>query len=144
MAGGLQAFFGDDWDDTLDSLRSAPGALGGVMLSGLRQVRAVDAAAFSLVIAGWAWVLGTYLDTGTDQQAWHVALGLLPLLLWVIAGVTGALIFEIGGLGMRTMAYWESYVLILVFAVFGVLSLRVALSPQSRQIHRGPAVTHNP
>jgi hypothetical protein len=139
MAGGIQAFFGDDWDDAIDSLKSAPGALGGVMLSGLRQVRVVDAAAFGLVIAGWVWIIGTYLHSGTDQQAWHVALGLLPLALWLLAGITGALIFEIGGLGPRTMAYWESYVLLLVFAVFGVLSLRVALSPESRQIHRGAA-----
>jgi hypothetical protein len=136
MAGGIQAFFGDGWDDAIDSLKSAPGALGGVMLSGLRQVRAVDAAAFGLVIAGWLWIVGSYLHP-TDQQAWHVALGLLPLAFWLVAGIAGALIFEIGGLGPRTMAYWESYVLILVFAVFGVLSLRVALSPESRQVHRG-------
>ncbi|HXH23458.1 MAG TPA: hypothetical protein VNN10_15675 [Dehalococcoidia bacterium] len=139
MAGGIQAFFGDDWEDAIDSLKSAPGALGGIMLSGLRQVRAVDVAAFGLVLAGWAWILGTYFDSGTDQQAWHVALGLLPLFLWLVAGAAGALIFEIGGLGPRTLAYWESYVLILVFALFGVVSLRVALSPDSRQVHRGSA-----
>ena len=138
MAGGLQAFFGDDWDDALDSLRSAPGALGGVMVSGFRQVRGVDAAAFGLVIAGWIWALAGFAHGGTDQQAWHLALALLPTAFWLLAGITGALIFEIGGLGVRTMAYWESYVLILVFAVFGVLSLRVALSPQGRQVHRGP------
>ncbi len=138
MAGGLPAFFGDGWEDALDSLTSAPGALGGLMLSGLRQVRAIDAAAFGLVIAGWVMILATYVDNGTDQQAWHIALGLLPTMLWLTAGVIGALIFEIGGLGLRTMAYWESYVLLLVFAVFGLLSLRVALSPESRQIHRGP------
>jgi hypothetical protein len=134
----LQAFFGDDWDDALDSLKSAPGALGGVMLSGLRQIRAVDAAAFGLVIAGWAWAIGAYVHGGTDQHTWHLALALAPTALWLLAGLAGALIFEIGGLGVRTMAYWESYVLMLVFAVFGVLSLRVALSPQGRQIHRGP------
>lgn len=137
MAGGLQAFFGDDWEDTFDSLKSAPGALGGLLLSGLRQVRVLDAAAFGLVIAGWLFVAVTYLGP-VDQVAWHLGLGLLPAVLWLIAGIAGALIFEIGGLGMRTMTYWEAYVLMLVFALFGVLSLRVALSPDSREIHRGP------
>jgi len=139
MAGGLQAFFGDGWDDALDSLKSAPWALGGIMLSGLRQVRALDALAFALVVAGWLLIIETYVDGAVDQRAWHVALGLLPTLLWVTAGVAGGLMFEIGGLGARTLRYWESYVLILVFALFGVLSLRVALSPESRRIHRGPA-----
>ncbi len=140
MAGGIQAFFGDGWEDALDSLKSAPGALGGVMLSGLRQVRPLEALAFALVLAGWAFIIVTYFGS-TDQRAWHIALGLLPALLWLAAGVAGALIFEIGGLGPRTMAYWESYALLLVFAVFGIVSLRVALSPDSRQIHHGPRRT---
>jgi hypothetical protein len=138
MAGRVQDFFGDDWDEALDSLKSAPGALGGLMLSCLRQVRAVDVAAFALVVAGWVWIAATFALSGVDQQFWHVAIGLLPTLLWLAAGIAGVLIFEIGGLGVRTMAYWESYVLILVFCVLGVLSLRIALSPESRRVHRGP------
>jgi hypothetical protein len=138
MAGRVQAFFGDDWDDALDSLKSAPGALGGLMLSCLRQVRAIDIAAFGLVVAGWVWIAATYVVDGIDQQSWHVALGILPTVLWLAAGITGVLIFEISGLGLRTLAYWEAYVFIVLFSVFGVLSLRVALSPHGAGVHRGP------
>lgn len=137
MAGGLQAFFGDGWEDTLDSLKSAPGALGGLMLSGARQVRPLEAIALALVFGGWAWIAVAYADAGIDQQAWHVALALLPTAVWLGCGIVAALIFEIGGLGMPTLAYWEAYALMLVFAAFGLVSLRIALSPESRQIHRG-------
>jgi hypothetical protein len=139
MAGGLRDFFGDDWENTLDSLKSAPGAIGGVMLSALRQLRPIDVVAFSFVVAGWAWIIASFVAPGIDQEAWHIWLGMLPTMLWIAAGVAGALIFEIGGLGVRTLAYWESYVLIFVFSIFGVLSLRVALGVNSRQIHRGPS-----
>jgi hypothetical protein len=138
MAGRVQAFFGDDWDDALDSLKSAPGALGGLMLSCLRQLRAIDVAAFGLVVAGWVWIGATFALGGFDQQAWHVALGLLPTALWFAAGIAGVLIFEIGGLGYRTLTYWEAYVFIIFFGVLGVLSLRMALSPESRRVYRGP------
>jgi hypothetical protein len=137
MAGRVQTFLGDDWEDTFDSLVSAPGALGGLLLGGLRQLRPVDVAAFGLVLAGWAWIGATFAASGVDQQFWHVALGLLPTLLWLAAGIAAALIFEVGGLGARTLGYWEAYGFMLLFALFGVLSLRVALSPESRRVYRG-------
>jgi hypothetical protein len=138
MAGGLQSFFGDDWDDAFDSIKSTPAAMGGIMLSAARQLRGPDAVALALVFAGWIWIGATFFSSGFDQLAWHVALGAAPTVLWLSAGVIGALIFEIGGLGFRTMAYWEAYVLILVLAIFGLLSLRVALSRHEGDIHRGP------
>ena len=132
----LQAFFGDDWEDTLDSLVAAPGALGGLSLTGLRQLRAVDFAALALVIAGWAWLIGGVLIEGNRNLA-LIGLALLPTFLWLAAGIAGALVFEVGGLGKRSLAYWESYVLIAIFALFGVASLRVALSPKGRRVYRG-------
>ncbi len=138
MAGGFQAFFGDDWDDTLDSLKSAPGALGGVMLSALRQLRPIDLAAFAVVVAGWIWFVLGFL-AAADRDPLVALLALLPTALWLAAGIAGALVFEISGLGFRTLGYWEAYVIILVFAVFGVTSLRIALNPRDRRVHRGPA-----
>lgn len=137
VAGRVQNFFGDDWDEALDSIVAAPGALGGLMLSCLRQVRAVDAAAFAIVVAGWAW-LAASLVFDFDQPMWHVAAAMLPTLLWLAAGIAGVVIFEVGGLGYRSLTYWESYVLIALFSVLGILSLRMALSPESRLVHRGP------
>ncbi len=136
MARGFQAFFGDDWDEALDSLRSAPGALGGIALSALRQVRPIDLAAFSLVLAGWLWVAAGFIASDNDSIG-LLALALLPSALWLAAGVAGALIFEISGIGVRILAYWEAYVLILLFAFFGVASLRLALNPTGSRIYRG-------
>ena len=136
----MQNFFGDDWDEALDSIVSAPGALGGLMLSCLRQVRAVDAAAFAIVLAGWA-SLALAAALGYGIPWWHLALAALPTVLWLAAGITGVIIFEVGGLGYRSLTYWEAYVLILLFSVLGVLSLRMALSPESRLVHRGPSGT---
>jgi hypothetical protein len=139
VAGKVQRFFGDDWDDALDSIAAAPGALGGLMLSCLRQVRAVDAAAFAIVVAGWASLAaGAALG---ETQWWHFAVAVVPTILWLAAGIAGVVIFEVGGLGYRSLTYWEAYVLILLFSVLGVLSLRMALSPESRLVHRGPTGT---
>jgi hypothetical protein len=135
LQGRIQAFFGDDWEDTFDSIAAAPGALGGLSLAGLRQFRPIDLVAFALVLAGWAWIGGGVL-VGGDDRLGLVALALLPTLLWLAAGVAGALIFEVAGLGKGSLAYWESYVLILIFALFGVLSLRLALSPAGRRVYR--------
>jgi hypothetical protein len=133
----MQSFFGDDWEEALDSLKSAPGALGGIMLSALRQVRPVDVAAFSLVVIGWAWAIGGHLVAG-QGSAPLLALALLPTFLWLAAGAAGAVIFEVGGLGVRSLAYWESYVLILVFALFGSVSLRLAVAPGGRVVYPPP------
>ncbi len=133
----LPAFFGDDWEDALDSLMSAPGALGGLTLTALRQLRPVDGAAFVLVVAGWAWLVIGYGVLG-ERELWTTLLALLPTGLWLIAGVAGGLIFEISGLGARVLAYWESYVLVLLFALFGVASLRLALNVPGVRISRGP------
>jgi hypothetical protein len=139
----LQAFFGEDWDDAFDSLKSAPGALGGVMLSTMRQLRPYDALAFSLVVAGWLWLIaGVAVGGRTDAVA--IAAGVLPTILWLAAGVTGALVFEIGGLGKRVLGYWEAYVIIAVLALFGVVSLWLALNPRDLHVHRGATVASPP
>ena len=48
------------------------------------------------------------------------------------------LVFEISGLGVGVLAYWESYALMLVFGLFGVVSLRLALNPRGVRVYRGP------
>jgi len=138
MAGGLQAFFGDDWDDALDSIKSAPGALGGVTLSFMRQLRLVDALGFVVVLAGWLW-LGAGFIAGGDRELLPALVALLPTAAWLAAGITGALVFEISGLGPRVLGYWESYVIIALLALFGVVSLRLALNPGDLRVHRGAA-----
>ena len=140
VVAGFQAFFGDDWDDALDSLRSAPGALGGVALSALRQVRALDIAVFGLVVAGWLWLVFGYALEG-DHRLGLVLLALAPTVLWLAAGVAGVLVFEVSGLGVGVLAYWESYALMLMFALFGVVSLRLALNPRGVRVYRGPVRT---
>jgi hypothetical protein len=137
-AGRIQDFFGDDLEDALDSLKSAPGAFGNIVAAAARQVRLVDALAFSFVVAGWLWLVFGY-GVASDHRAGLVALALLPSVLWLAAGGAGGLIFEIGGIGVRSLAYWESYLLILLFAVFGVVSLRLALNPRDRRVYRAPA-----
>ena len=138
MAGGLQLFFGDDWDDALDSIKSAPGALGGVTLSFLRQLRPVDAIGFAVVLAGWLWLGAGFVAIG-EHHMLTTTFALLPTLAWLMAGVAGALVFEIGGLGPRVLGYWESYVIIALLAIFGVVSLRLALNPRDLRVHRGVA-----
>lgn len=134
-AGRIQAFFGDDWEDALDSLRSAPGALGNLIVGFARQARPVDAVAFAFVVAGFLWLGGGYGVAG-EHRTDLLLLSLLPAVLWLAAGVAAGLIFEVGGIGLRTLGYWESYLLILLFAVFGVAGLRVALSPTDRRVYR--------
>ena len=135
-AGRLQAFFGDDWDDAIDSVKSTPGAIGNLLVGFVRLVRPIDAVAFAAVLAGWLWLLVGYglLD---DHSVSLLLLSILPSVLWLTAGVTGGLVFEIGGIGARILAYWESYLLILLFAIFGVASLRLALSPKDRRVYHG-------
>jgi hypothetical protein len=139
-AGRFGAFFGDDWDDALDSLKSVPGAFGNILIAAIRQVRPVDLIAFAFVAAGWLWLLFGYL-IGGDHASGLLALSILPTALWLVAGAIGAVIFEVGGIGPRVLGYWESYVLILVFSLFGVVSLRLALNPKDRRVYRRPPST---
>lgn len=134
-AGRLQDFFGDDWEEALDSLKSAPGAFGNIVVGAARQVRLVDGAAFALVLTGWAWIVIGF-GLSADHRAVLVLLALTPTVLWLACGVIGGLVFEIGGIGLRSLAYWESYLLILLFAAFGLISLRLALNPRDRRIYR--------
>ena len=138
-AGRLQDFFGDDWGETFDSLKSAPGAFGNLMLGAIRQVRLVDALAFSLVTAGWFWIIGGY-GLSEDHRPGLLILALLPTFLWLLAGVIGGLVFEISGIGLRSLAYWEGYLLMMLFAAFGLITLRLALNPKDRRVYRGGAV----
>src|SRR5262245_23024081 len=138
VANKVQAFFGEDLDDTLDSLLSAPGALGGVMLGTLRQLKPYDILAFAVVVAGWCWLIGG-VELGSRRDALSVTLGVLPTIAWLAAGITGALVFEIAGLGKRGLGYWEAYVILVVVALFGVVSLRLALNPRDTRVYRGTA-----
>ena len=132
-AGRFQEFFGDDFEDALDSLKSAPGAFGNILIAAVRQFRPVDVAAFGLVLAGWAFlVYGIF----ASHDASLLLLGLLPTALWLAAGIIGGIVFHVGGIGYRSLGYWESYVLILTFSFLGVLALRLALNPYDRRIHR--------
>ena len=130
-------FFGDDWEETFDSLKSAPGAFGNLLVGAVRQVRLVDGAAFALVVAGWLWLIAGY-GMASDHRPGPFILAVLPTVLWLLAGVVGGLTFEVGGIGWRSLAYWEAYLLILLFAVFGLISLRLALNPKDRRVYRAP------
>ena len=134
-AGRFQDFFGDDLDDALDSLKSAPGAFGNIVIAAVRQLKPIDVAAFALVLAGWAFFVYGII-VGND--VWLLLLSLLPTLLWLMAGIAAGVIFHVGGIGYRSLGYWESYVLILSFSWLGVLALRLALNPYDRRIHRAP------
>jgi len=134
------AFFGDDWDEAFDSIKSVPGAFGNIVVGAYRQVRPVDILALALVIAGWVWV-GLGYFAAEDHRAGLLLLALLPTLAWLTAGVAGALVFEIGGIGPRVLGYWESYVLIGFFSLFGLISLRLALNPNDRLVYRQPKPT---
>ena len=46
--------------------------------------------------------------------------------------------YRVGGFGPRSLAYWESYLLILLFAAFGAVSLRLAFNPKDRRVYRAP------
>jgi hypothetical protein len=135
-AGRFQEFFGDDFEDALDSLKSVPGAFGNIFIAAVRQLRPVDIVAFALVFGGWAFLIYGII-AGLDVGL--LLLGLLPTALWLIAGIIGGIVFHVGGIGYRSLGYWESYVLILTFSFLGVLALRLALNPYDRRIHRaGP------
>ena len=131
----LVDFFGEDLEETLDSLLSAPGAFGNIFVAAVRQIRITDLLIFGLVVAGWAWIIAGFLIAG-DHSATALSIAVLPTALWLIAGVVAGFIFHVGAIGPRSLAYWESYVLISVFAVFGIVSLRVALDPRERRVHR--------
>ena len=55
---------------------------------------------------------------------------------WLAAGIAGGTESEIGGIGVRSLVYWESYLLIALFACFGTISLRLALNPTDRNVYR--------
>lgn len=128
----LQEFFGDDLEETWDSIRSVPGAFGNICIGTLRQVRLPDMIAFAIVLAGIAWLLVGHLVLG---ERGFYALSITPLVLWFMAGVIGGIIFHVGVIGPRSLAYWESYALILLLGVFGVISLRLALDPRERRVY---------
>lgn len=138
MAGNrLQAFFGEDLEETWDSLLSVPGAFGNIVVGVIRQVRPIDAVAFAAVLAGLAWVLVGHFLLDYRHATLYV-FGLLPLFLWLAAGVAGGLVFHLGAIGRGSLAFWETYVLLLLFALFGVISLRLAVDPRDRRVYRAP------
>jgi uncharacterized membrane protein len=136
MAGHrLQAFFGDDLEETFDSIMSAPGAFGNIGVAALKQVRPIDAVAFGLVVAGWVWLIGGYV-IAEERETAILLVSLLPTVLWLAAGIVGGLVFHIGAIGYRSLGYWESYVLIGILSILGVISLRIALDPRGRSVYR--------
>ena len=140
MTGRLLDFFGDDLEETLDSLKSAPGAFGNILVGTARQVRPFDAACFGLVVAGWLWLIIGY-GIADDRRIGLTLLAVLPTVLWVILGMISGVIFEISGIGYRALGYWEAYLLILLCGLFGVVSLRLALNPRDRRVYRGKPST---
>jgi hypothetical protein len=138
----LQEFFGDNIEETWDSIRSVPGAFGNILLASLRQIRPLDIAALGLVVAGLVWFCVGYVFA--DERSYlSLALSLLPLLLWLIAGLVGGFVFQIGAIGRHSLAYWESYVLLALFAMFGVISLRLALDPRDRRVYRATTTSRD-
>jgi hypothetical protein len=138
MAGHrIQAFFGDDLEETWDSLLSVPGAFGNILVGVVRQVRPIDGVALAAVLAGLVWLFVGHVVIGHRDIGFYVS-GLLPLVLWLIAGVAGGLVFHVGAIGRGSLAFWETYVLLLLFAAFGVVSLRLALDPRDRRVYRAP------
>lgn len=138
MAGNrLQAFFGDDLEETWDSILAVPGAFGNIMVGVMRQVRPVDAVLFALVLAGLARLVIGHVALEERQLGLYV-LCLLPLAAWLTAGIVGGFVFHIGAIGRSSLAFWETYVLLLLFAAMGVISLRLALDPRDRRVYRSP------
>ena len=136
-AGRFQGFFGDDWEDTLDSVLSVPGAFGNIVVAAVRQVKPWDALAMVLVLASLGWLLLGYLISG-DHDSRYAWFSLLAIAAWLVCGTVGGLVFSVGGIGRRALWYWESYLLIGLFAAFGTVSLRIALNPKDRLVHRAP------
>ena len=135
MSGRLSVLFGEDWEDAVDSLKAAPGALGNVAYAVLRQFRVIDLAAMAIVITGWGWMAYSF-GGGDSPSLTTILVALLPTALWLACGAAGALIFEVSGLGYRSLVYWESYLIILVVALFGTASLRLALQPKGARVYR--------
>lgn len=131
----LQEFFGDDLEETWDSILSVPGAFGNIFIGTLRQVKLIDAVAFGVVLTGLAWLIVGHFILGERNWTLYL-LSILPLTLWFVAGIVGGIIFHIGAIGVRALAYWESYALILLLGAFGVISLRLALDPRDRRVYR--------
>jgi hypothetical protein len=134
-AGKLQSFFGDDWEDTWEAVLSAPGALGNVVVGAARQVRLVDFLALALMLAGAIWLVYGYGIKG-DHPLGLTLLALLPMALWFGAGFIGGWLFVVGNIGLKALRYWESYLFIGMFVVFGTVSMRLAISPKDGRIHR--------
>jgi hypothetical protein len=133
----LIASLGDEVENTLDSLLAAPGAFGNILVGVASQVRLYDVAFLGLMVAGWAWVVAGYL-INDNENSLLLALAVLPTLAWVVCGVIGGLIYEVGGVGWRSLAFWESYLLMLMFIAAGPVTLRLAVNPKDRRIYRGP------
>jgi hypothetical protein len=137
MVSRLQGFLGDDWEDTLDSVLSVPGAFGNIVVAAVKQIRVWDAAAMVLVAVSLAWLLAGYLIGGNHDWKYAVP-ALLVTLAWLTCGAVGGVEFIFGGVGKRAFLLWESYLLVGLFAAFGTLSLRIALNPRDRLVHRPP------
>ncbi len=103
----------------------------------IRQVRPIDAVAFAVVIVGLVWLVIGHVFLGERHLGLYV-ISMLPLVLWLTAGAIGGFIFHVGAIGRGSLVYWESYVLIALFAAFGVISLRLALDPRDRRVYRSP------
>jgi len=137
MAGRPQGFFGDDWEDTLDSVLSVPGAFGNIVVAAVKQIKVWDAAAMLLVAVSLIWLLVGYLISGNHEAKYAIG-AVVAIVAWLTCGTVAGFFFTIAGVGKRSMLLWESYLLIGLFAAFGTLSLRIALNPKDRLVHRAP------
>jgi hypothetical protein len=137
MSAGSRKFFGDDWEDTLDSVLSVPGAFGNIVVAAVKQIKVWDAVAMVLVVASVLWLLVGYLISG-DHDWKPTTLALVAIVAWLTCGTVGGFFFTIGGVGKRSLWLWESYLLVGLFAAFGTVSLRIALNPKDRLVHRAP------
>jgi hypothetical protein len=130
-------FFGDDFEDTLDSVLSVPGAFGNIVVAAVKQIKVWDAAAMLLVAASLIWLIVGYLISGNHDAKYAIG-AVLAIVAWLTCGTVAGFFFTIAGVGKRSMLLWESYLLIGLFAAFGTLSLRIALNPKDRLVHRAP------
>ena len=137
MVERFQGFFGDDWEDTLDSVLSVPGAFGNIVVAAVKQIKVWDAVAMVLVSVSLLWLLVGFLISG-DHEATYAVPAALATVAWLVCGTVGGVAFIFGGVGKRAFLLWESYLLIGLFAAFGTVSLRIALNPKDRLVHRAP------